>query len=328
MIDRNIDIHIEELDNIIPLKNISYIIFCHSSYEDRSLSIIDFSFSDKKIVNSIQISSKEYLGESCYIKNKNTLEKFSENISLNKPISVIADRDKPVDFLVSVDEALSSINDSYDGFIIDISTFPRDRLVCLLDYLMKIRTDDTSIEFIYTSPKKYSTESNDGWLTKGVRKISPIPRFNGKQKTRKKSLLIMLIGHEGERSQITLRNIEPDKLIIIAQGNSQSNNKTKEISNNENLQILNEHNILETIEAPYADPSSTNKILESLYSKYKDSYNIIVSINGTKLQVLGAMITCMRHREIQIIYTYPQIYNIESYSCSNSSSYYGAFLFS
>lgn len=328
MIDQAVGIDINKVESLkLPLKSKSYLLFCHSSYEDRCLSLKRYSFGDSEIVRSIQISSKEYLSNKVYSQNKALLENFTNEISLHSQIPIIADRDQPIELLFSIESILNKLEEKYDGFLLDISTFPRDRLICLLDYLMKIRGAGKSIEFIYTSPKNYSTESENGWLTRGVRKISPLPRFNGKQRTRKDSLLIMLLGHEGERSHITLKNIEPDKLIVITQGSNQLNDKAQDISYKENSPIFDEYSVLNIIEVPYADPTSTSNILESLYQKYKDDYNLIVSINGTKLQVLGAMITCMRHREIQIVYAYPQVYNIDSYSVSESDSYYGLFNF-
>ncbi|WP_421847254.1 hypothetical protein [Marinomonas sp.] len=327
MIDSNISIEINRVNDVTALDKKSYFLFCHSSYEERSLSIIDFSFLENKIDISIQISSEEYLSNNFYIKNKATLKTYVEKISTKKSMEVIANRDEPVKFLKDIHEILFKENKTFNGFLIDISTFPRDRLICLIDYLIQIRSVDTSIEFIYTSPKSYSTEEKNGWLTKGVRKISPIPRFNGNQKTRKESLLIMIIGHEGERSQIILKNIEPDKLIIIGQGDEQINKETKIISNRENAPIFDEYNIIERVESSFSDPMDTKNKLEMLYMKYKEKYNIIVSANGTKLQVLGAMIVCIQHREIQIVHAYPQIYNIENYSSSKAGSYFGSFKF-
>lgn len=331
MIDKNLDISIEPLNSKAEFYGKNYIFICHASYEERSLSICQHYFEEGMIHTSILLSSEEYLDENIYSLNKKKLETFLKKNTKDVVTNIVALKNRPIANLKNIASSITNTNVSEPNFLIDISTFPRDRLICLLDYLLRIRTKKSRIEYIYTSPKNYGSEKNGGWLTRGVRKIEAVPRFNGKQKTRTETLLVMLLGHEGQRSLITLRNLEPDKLIIIAQGKLQANECAQKISFDCNESLLNESKHIlsdqDIIKAPYSNPSKVDNILEKIWSEYSKKYNIIISVCGTKLQVLGALLTCLRHREIQIIYAYPQIYNIESYSENIGKKYKGEFIF-
>lgn len=331
LINKDLDIEMSDLEGESAFSGERYVVVCHASYEDRSLSICEHLFAKGMVIASILLSSEEYLDKEIYISNKNKLKSFLTDITSGIVADIVAEKDRPISNLKKVADALLGFDVTEMNFLIDISTFPRDRLICLLDYIIRIRGEGAKIEFIYTAPEGYGSEKQGGWLSRGVRKIEPVPRFNGKQKTRRDTLLVMLLGHEGQRSLITLRNLEPDHLIIISQGKIQVNTNTQKVSEDSNESLLSEsrHLLLDDgiIEAPYSDPSNIDNILEEIWDSYSDRYNIVVSVCGTKLQVLGALLTCLRHREIQIIYAYPQHYNIEDYSQKIGSKHWGEFIF-
>jgi len=47
---------------------------------------------------------------------------------------------------------------------------------------------------------------------------------------------------------------------------------------------------------------------------YKNEYNISACLNGTKMQVFGAMAFCQKHRDIELLYQEPEQYNCDSYT--------------
>ena len=329
MINKDLDITIESLDDDVKFSGENCVLITHASYEDRCLAICDCAFTSK-VSASILLSSEEYLQKGVYKAKSQKLREFLSKVTSGDIIDVSAKKDKPVSTIAKIEEELRKIGGGDKDFLVDISTFPRDRLICLFDYLLKLRGSGRKIEYIYASPKGYGSECDKGWLTKGVRKIESIPRFNGKQRTRKETLLVMLLGHEGERSLITLRNVEPDRLILITQGEAQVNSSAREISQSSNMSLINEsrHLLLDegSIELSFFDPIKVDSVLEDIWCRHSNKYNIILSISGTKLQVLGALITCLRHRDIQIIYASPQSYNIENYSHNIGPKYRGRFL--
>lgn len=304
-------------------------IFCHASYEARSTSVLNFIEAANGAIPVI-CSSEEFLSYSIYQKNKAALSEGLAELTSNEPTDITVGRDENIHFLEELDSLMKKRDPELEyNYFIDIATFPRDRMICLLDYLIRISPKDNKIRFLYTSPERYGSQKESGWLSKGVRKMAAIPRFNGKQKSNRGALLVMLLGHEGERAHITLRNTEPDKVIIISQGEIQANSNTLDVCEASNHHIIHEYqHCLEKIyTADYSSPNDVKNIISEIYCEYSDSYNISVSINGTKLQVLGAMLACMKHRAIEIIYAYPQAYNINDYSSSTGGSVLGELRF-
>lgn len=302
----------------------SYVLITHASYEDRSCAICEERFPENKIVGAVVIYSNENMDKKKYQINLEKQKIFFRSLTGCTPLTVGCDRNRPVNFIELFAIEFEKLPDGI-GYLIDISTFPRDRLICVLNFLRNVCPQNKVIEFIYTSPRSYSTEKKDGWLSRGVRRVRAVPGFNGRQSTRKKSLLVMLLGHEGERAHITLKSVEPDDLIVIIQDEDQISDSARITSQKGNSSILMDYTLLEKeIAASYNDPLSTYVELKRIHAKYSATYNIFVSVNGTKLQILGVTLACMALKDIQIIYAYPQTYNQDDYSNSTGRKYYGS----
>jgi hypothetical protein len=329
MRDRDVGVTLSNCDRKKLKIGRNSVLFCHASYEARSLGIIEAG-AEENIVSSIVCFSEEYGNYPLYRDNKKKLVDGLNLISNGTVLEVEINRDRTVDFLRNIDSLISKMDQvSSLDFFVDISTFPRDRMICLLEYLMRLKGEESVISFLYTSPASYGSELEGGWLTRGVRKMAPIPNFNGKQKTNRKLLLIMLLGHEAERAHITLRNIEPDRVIVISQGGDQLNDDSLNTSIEAQTNILRDyqHCLSDSYSVGYLDPLCVKELISKIYRDSADEYNIIVSINGTKIQVVGAMLGCMFHREIQIIYAYPHVFNLENYSSSIGKSTLGRLTF-
>ena len=301
-----------------------YILFAHASYEERSIALKQFRYCNGKLVAGMIIYSEEYKLKKKYKLYLCELKDIIKYLTKSEPIMIPVHRDKPVKYIFDLHEKLSKFNDyKSKNFLVDMSTFPRDRLICLVDYLKKIKFSSYKLEFIYTIPLIYHTQTKDGWLTKGVRKIMPVPGFNGIQRTNRKTLLVIMLGLEEERSYITIRNTEPNKLIVISYELATDNEHIDkpEILNSRLIQnfspiILEKHKLKSGFD-------EVKRILENIYQCYSGEYNIFISINGLKSDLLGAMIVCRNHRDIQIKHAYPHVYNINDYSTGIGKSFYG-----
>lgn len=203
-------------------------------------------------------------------------------------------------------------------FVVDISTFPKDRLWVIIDLIGNVYPD-SPISIIYTEPEIYNTEQVvDGWLSKGVSEISPILGFNGRQNPIKPTLLILNIGHENERVTITVNNREPQKIILLKQSEIQHNT----------LSGASAHKILRKLQDSYGnivekdiffevdshDPFAVRDRIQEISSRFHDEWNISVAMFGTKMQSIGALLACRENRRIEAVYARPQLYHAEAYS--------------
>lgn len=56
------------------------------------------------------------------------------------------------------------------------------------------------------------------------------------------------------------------------------------------------------------DPHAAARKLTDIFSSNTRDYNIIVSPLGTKLQVVGLYLACETHPEVQIVYSFPDVF--------------------
>ena len=143
-----------------------------------------------------------------------------------------------------------------------------------------------------------------------------VPGFGGVQYPQYQKLLVVILGHEGERTHITLRRHQPDRIILIGQSQDQHHDGLREIAEKENEQILSLYGEEALWEEKLASRGvlETKKVIETIYDKYRYTHNVFIAANGTKLQLIGAYLACRELEEIQITYAVPSIYNWQRYS--------------
>lgn len=292
-------------------------LFCHASYEDRCLDALSFNLTAPLLKEVFIIKTTGHKIGSKYYNNYLKLKEHFEHQSNMTVYPLDAERNEPVGLIRNIDGIVRALShESMRNIIVDITTFPRERMLCLLDYLKKVKPE-SNLHIVYTEPEMYASESGDeGWLTQGVRKIAPVPGFNGRQNPNKGTLLIVLSGHEAERAHITIRNMEPDKIVILGQGKQQYKNGVNKFTDSVINKIQRDYpeKILSLRNISSRDYLGAQNSIHEIADKYGAEYNIYVSIHGTKLQVLGVMLECQRNRKIQITYAHPQLYNINDYS--------------
>ncbi|GGX10736.1 HFX_2341 family transcriptional regulator domain-containing protein [Undibacterium macrobrachii] len=304
-----------------------FILICHSSFEPRAEAILKLNFNNSALVTSLILATEESLLKPSYKERTDRLVNGLGTYAESKPRLISDKRASRIDWIRKLDLFFAEEGiDSLTAIVVDITAFPRDRMWYVLDYLKKLRPA-RRIHIIYTEPKKYSTEMKaDGWLTRGVRNICAIPGFNGFQHTEKKSLLVLMVGHEYERAHITIKNTEPQKVVLLGQGLEQYRSDCPRLSDEVLVRIGKEFNSIVDLafaaEINSRDYLSTRNTIDEIVNRYSSEFNLSIATFGTKLQSLGAFLACKEHRKIRAIYAEPQKYNDEDYSLDTGASWH------
>lgn len=297
---------------------------CHASYEvDRARKTAETLTSTKHIStvkHALVIGTSTSIDTVAAYKKcfYGLIETLGQSSDL-KPQPLIFSRSDLVGMTKAIHASIGDYLRSYRGaVVIDASVFPKDRFWMLMDYFTHVNPS-IRVFVVYTEPAHYATELNpDGWLSKGVKRIIRVPGFNGRQNPRKQSLLVLIVGHEKERMEITIKNIEPQKIVLVGQGLQQHGNATPVLPRWIVDQLGADYsNLVDrdgSVEIGSRDHLGTKQAIQSVFDRFDDKYNVMVSANGTKLQSLGALLACQDNRAIAAIYAEPQIYNSGGYS--------------
>lgn len=293
--------------------------------------ILSSGFEDRCLCLSKKLNS-QYVGNTIifHMLDAYTQSETNKRIILDKfPNSIEINYDKNEQYLtyiIFLDNVLDFVN-KYGNrvrIVLDCTGFSRDILLILLKVLQNDEIKN-KIELIiaHTPAEKYdlrpdSTEKeeikDELWLTKGVRRISPIVGYSGLITPSKKLLLIVLNGFENERTENIIGSIEPNALILGV--------PAKEGSINENLSCISIEkfsgiknkfqNILKKeYEFSCTDLLSTVEVIENLYQEFKNDYNISVTPLNNKISTLAVALAAIRNENIQVCYASANQYNIE-----------------
>ena len=301
-----------------PPKRSLYI--AHASFEPRATAVATRSLMSLGVVYAFVVATRSSLDKiSAYRESEARITE-----SLKRQAATVSairfNRDQLLEYLrhlhAETEAALSEFN--FDAVILDATTFPKDRLWVTIDYI-KLRLPETRLLVLYVEPDAYNTEIlPSGWLSMGVKRVAAMPRFNGYQHASRPALLVVIVGHEKERMQITARNIEPQKLVLIGQGPQQHGSTAPTLPS-----ILASYigvdfaHIIDNGASYFVgsrDYLGIRAAIHDIFLRFGEEFNIVISANGTKLQSIGALIACRENRRLTAVYTEPQIYNNDSYS--------------
>jgi hypothetical protein len=305
------------------------IVLCHASYElERSKKIICNTPPGLPLQRGVISASIGTLKvDANYRQSLQELSAtFAKLPSTKPPTNILTDRSELMQFLKELDAAMKGVSNSPNvAVLIDISVFPKDRLFLAVDYFVR-SLPQVKIVLGYTEPKSYDTDARtDGWLSKGVVEVVSLPGFNGRQDPSKMSLLILNTGHENERMSITINNREPQKLVLIAQGDEQTSVLTGRYAQRLFNRIRSDYGAIvdeeSIVKANSKDIDSVRLAILDVYAKFAHEYNISVAFLGTKIQAIGALLACQGNRSIEAVYAQPQIYHRERYSQGVGDSY-------
>jgi hypothetical protein len=294
------------------------IIICHSSYEDRCLGLLNHSEFLALASRAVVVHTEGFSGSQRYAQNHRELVGCLKKRIRGTVEEVGVRRAFGNDLLKCLDTRLSDDLKVGARVAVDVSTFPRERMIILVDYLTRVGSGG-GIGILYHEPERYASEAekdSGAWLSKGVRRIASIPGFNGRQSVRKNCLLVVQLGHESERALMTIKKLEPDKIIVVGQSGQQYKAGLDQISLRKSESVINEcgHKLQRIFLVGSRDYWGAYNAMRRIGELYGNGYNIVVNLNGTKVQVLGALKYCQENRSIEVIHADPQTYNYASYS--------------
>lgn len=300
---KNVDIaeHLGEID----------LLLLSSGFEERSKTFSNYISSSKpKNVIIFHLSENYALAE----ENFNLIAKqYNEITKIEYPKN-----DSFNSFYIFYEKIKDTINEkSIKGkklkVVIDSTGFSREILLILIKVLTRpIFLNLLDITFIHTPVENYSDE--DGfWLTKGVREIRPIFGYSGNMTPSKKLLLVVFNGFEDERTEIIIETFEPNKLILANPSKAGSiNDNLKEIVDIKYDKIKRKFNnlLIEEIEFSCKELKSTIKLLDGIFKRYSNDYNIAISPLNNKISTIAIAIASIKNEDIQVCYASANQYNI------------------
>jgi hypothetical protein len=314
------------LAHIVPTKvvaideKVDEVFICCNSFEPRTTSAARELDPKYLASRAIICRGDTYLDKGKTAAHLEFLTQTLRKRSREEPVELVFQYGNPVHFIQQFDQhfrsAVSSCRTA--NVTVDISTFPRQELLLLLRYLDR-QPSRGEIRLLYGEPQKYATELRDpskAWLTAGVKSVRAVPGFCGLQSPQRRKLLVLVLGHEGERMQITLRRHQPDRVIFVTQSDQQLHGGLREIVDRQNARLLEEFGS-ETI---YRQSVSATGVLETrdallaLFSEYRHEYNLFFALGGTKLQLVGGYLAVRTFDEVQITYATPAVYNWKYFS--------------
>lgn len=194
--------------------------------------------------------------------------------------------------------------------VLDCTGFSRDILLILLKVLHNNAIkNNIQLTISHTPAEKY-----DEWLTKGVRRISPIVGYSGLVTPSKKLLLVVLNGFENERTETIIGSIEPNALILGQPSKKGSiNNDLSRISFQKYNSIKDKFQSILKREFEFSctDLSETIGAIEAIYQEFKEEFNISVTPLNNKISTLAVAIAAIKNDNIQVCYASANQYNIE-----------------
>ena len=287
-----------------------------ANYEERCQGAIDAADADYRADHFIVMCRAEHLGIGKTKENFDSMLSKADRLCRARPVPLMFELDNPVGFLGTFRTEISKtlLPERLTKMTVDMSTMPRQQLFIVLREL-RHQIEPCNLRLLYAEPAGYSTEKPGGWLTRGVRSVSPLLGFGGIQDPILRKLLIILSGHEGERAHIIWRRHQPDKTILIGQG-LPYHKGLNDIAERENslLSTMLGDVCVYDYRPPAREVDGVYLELEKLYSRYAHEYNFVVACTGTKLQALGMYLFAESRPDVQVTYAVPIEYNWKDYS--------------
>jgi len=221
-------------------------------------------------------------------KREQNVKEMKERLEkVGKIIEIVVDEEKPIPIINDIIQKIEkyATEPRKPRITIDISTSIKWHLLILLKAL-DLKNICEKIRFLYTEPEDYETDLFQP-LSFGISKIFPIPTYSGNYDFSKDSLLVLLLGYEGDRALALLEEMDPtDCLLLIAKPayHKEWEGRTEKM----NTGII---NVVGKSKIKYVDsrnPVIISQQLHRILSNQKYSkYNHIISPLGTKPQILG-----------------------------------------
>lgn len=299
-------------DKIRPIRNNQddFLIAC-ASFEERTTAVAERLDEGYKVANSFVLKYDEEnltnLRDVNFERLMNKLQIHSESVS-----PIICDYHDPLDGIFRLAELCENrkVELRNKKITIDMTTFTKQYLLVLLKFIEKQKPK--SVRLLYTEPEEYGTKWGKP-LSYGIIDIISVPTYGGHFYIEKESLLILLLGYEGDRAYTIWEKLTPHKTIILIGKPSFKNSWEGRVEKfNEKLISKLPRDSVNYI--PTLDPFSVGKSLSSLIEQHSHNFNIAISPLGPKPQVLGCYLSVRENFDVQIIYAIPKLYEERYFS--------------
>jgi hypothetical protein len=184
----------------------------------------------------------------------------------------------------------------------DISCFTKIYLLELLHYL--VMDLNLGIPRMIHTTQKYLPSR----LTNGISQITTVPNFFGSPSLEKRTILILLLGFEPERSLAVWHQFNPAKTIALITNPPRFGNADYVKYAEENNSHLLSQPSVEVRGIPADNPFAVKNVLEGIYNEVRGSYNMVIGPFGTKPQTVGVFMFCLEHTKTQVVYSFPAKY--------------------
>lgn len=225
---------------------------------------------------------------------------------------LICDHHDPLDGIYKFKKLCGnrSIELKNKNIAIDMTTFTKQYLLVLMKFLEEQKP--ASVRLFYTEPDDYAVKWRKP-LSYGLIDIISVPTFGGHFYTEKVSLLILLLGYEGDRAYAIWEKLSPYRTIILIGKPSFRDSwegRVEEI----NKKLISKLPKDSVNYIPTLDPFEVRKNLDILIEKFSQKFNIAISPLGPKPQVVGCYLSVRKYSDVQIVYAIPKFHNEEYFS--------------
>jgi len=304
-------IQLERIDTIKKNKPDNFFITSGSPEERCKGSILKLSSN----YNVDNIFLLRYTNHESIEREKNIEDMKEVLIKFGQTKELLIDEKNPIPRISDIIKLIKeySNKNSEPRISIDISTFIKWHLLILLKALEKNKLSK-NIRFLYTEPEDYVTDLFQP-LSFGIRRIFAIPTYSGKYDFSKDSLLVLMLGYEGDRALALLEDTDPNDCLLLI-GKPAFHKEWEGRAEKMNTGII---NTVGKSKIKYIDSRNSLLIYHQLQklltnSKYS-KFNQIISPLGTKPQILGLYLYLLTDPQNTIItYGSPLRHNDPFYS--------------
>jgi len=208
--------------------------------------------------------------------------------------------------------------------MMDVTTFTHEGLLMIFRILHENRRKEDQIYLIYNGAKEYSaneSERNSKWLTKGVKDVRSIIGYPGYADPSQKNHLIILFGFERERTIRLIDEFDYDKISLAFGSPDTCISPEHQIINEErHSELLSLYSNANKFNISLNDPQKTKgEILE--YVSNHQNFNTVIAPMNNKLSTIGAGLSAIQNKDIQLCYLQANRYNLEGYSIAGEDFY-------
>jgi hypothetical protein len=208
---------------------------------------------------------------------------------------------------------------------IDISTFTREALLLIIRIIDELDLY-RRVHFFYSRAQAYSVGSEPGkeWLSRGVSTVRSVLGYPGDLLPGRPLHLIILPGVEFDRAMRLCEEFTPNHISIgIGHGDREVDKEFKRKVETVSDKMKQFHASCSIFSFSTVDAVKTADDLWKLETSL-EGFNVIVAPMSNKISTVGAALSGLVNKEIQLTYAEPIEYNLSNYSVPDDTFVYFA----